>query len=266
MLMVSLISLMLSTMATFAATTEVPPFAPAGARVVTEGDRTWLYDPDLPGEGRTPIEFAADIRNFQAIDARKPTRPGCIVFAGSSTFTNWQDVPQHFKPLPVLNRAYGGSVCWEQWYYADRTIIPHRPRLVVVYIGDNDIARLMSQPSPDAPWDKSPADVAFYIKYVDAFVQRIRAELPRCRFIFCSTKPSRSRWLGWETCYVPANEALEKYCESQRNIKYVDTASAMFGPDGLPDENLYLDDALHINSAAYDIWTEILKPVVRSMW
>ena len=45
-----------------------------------------------------------------------------------------------FPRRTVLNRGFGGSTLADVVYYMDRILLPYRPRLVVLYAGDNDLA------------------------------------------------------------------------------------------------------------------------------
>lgn len=62
---------------------------------------------------------------------------------------------------------------------ASRIVIPHEPRLVVVFEGDNDIAA-----------GKPPERVA---RQFQKLTERVREEVPEARFAFISIKPSGDR-------------------------------------------------------------------------
>jgi hypothetical protein len=87
-----------------------------------------------------PARFEAEIRAFEAADRTSPPPFGGIVFIGSSSIKNWTDVAADFPGVPVLNRGFGGSTLADVVYYADRILLPYRPRLVVLYAGDNNLA------------------------------------------------------------------------------------------------------------------------------
>ena len=48
-------------------------------------------------------------------------------------------MPDHFPGVPVLNRGFGGSTLADVVQYMDRIVLRYRPRLVVLYAGDNDL-------------------------------------------------------------------------------------------------------------------------------
>lgn len=81
-----------------------------------------------------------DIAAFEAADRIDPPPKDAIVFVGSSSIRLWKTLSDDFSGLPVINRGFGGSCMHDTLRYADRIVIPYRPRHVVVYAGDNDIA------------------------------------------------------------------------------------------------------------------------------
>src|SRR5689334_19572237 len=84
-------------------------------------------------------DFGYEIERFLEQDKVSPPPRGAILFIGSSIFREWADLEKQMAPLPVLNRAFGGSRTWEVVYYADRIVLPYRPRIIVYYCGSNDI-------------------------------------------------------------------------------------------------------------------------------
>ena len=46
-----------------------------------------------------------------------------------------------FPGFDAINRGFGGSEIENSTHFADRIIVPHRPHTVLLYAGDNDIAK-----------------------------------------------------------------------------------------------------------------------------
>jgi lysophospholipase L1-like esterase len=239
----------------------------ATPQVIAEEGKLYLVDPDIPGKPRIALGYAENTAGFAARDDReKPPQEG-VLFIGSSTFTRWSDVATFFPGYPVVNRAFGGSKVWELWQWADRAVFPHKPKVIVVYIGDNDMASFKAQATPTAPWEANPQAVAFFIKYVRLFVERVQTQLPEARFIFVGVKPSVSRWLGWETVYKPANAALAQFCaRDPKHLAYLDTAALILGADGKPRPELFIQDGLHLQHDPYYPWAELIAPTLARMW
>ena len=51
------------------------------------------------------------------------------------------DLDKYFPKLNGVNRGFGGSEIADSIHFADRIIIKHRPKKVLLYAGDNDIAK-----------------------------------------------------------------------------------------------------------------------------
>jgi hypothetical protein len=96
--------------------------------------------PVPPASDEEPTRFEAEIRAYEAQDRASPPPTGGIVLVGSSSIKNWSDVTSDFPSLPILNRGFGGSTLADVLYYFDRVVLHYRPRLVVLYAGDNDLA------------------------------------------------------------------------------------------------------------------------------
>src|SRR5688572_1960838 len=66
------------------------------------------------------IRFADQIKAFLDQDRMAPPPKDAILFIGSSIFRQWTNVKEHMAPLPVFNRAFGGSRTWEVLHYMDQ--------------------------------------------------------------------------------------------------------------------------------------------------
>jgi len=87
-----------------------------------------------------------------------------------------EDFPKH----RVINRGFGGSQIIDSVGYADRIVLPYKPRLVVLYSGGNDINA-----------KKSPEQVFSDFK---SFVTKVRTALPKTRVAYISIAPNPARW------------------------------------------------------------------------
>ena len=192
-----------------------------------------------------PARFEQEIVRYDAADRERPTAPGGVVFAGSSSFRLWNTLERDFPSVRVLNRGFGGSEMSDLVHYADRLILPHRPRLVLVYEGDNDISS-----------GKSPEQVLADYR---ALVSRIHRELPDTRVAFVSIKPSPSRW-HLAPQVRRANDLIRDFSSRDPRLLYIDVFTPMLGPDGAPREELFVQDRLHMNEKGYEIWKSVIGP------
>ncbi|WP_417739403.1 GDSL-type esterase/lipase family protein [Rosistilla oblonga] len=179
------------------------------------------------------------IAGFEAVDAKNPPEPGGIVFTGSSSVRMW-DLKKSFPELQLVNRGFGGSEIADSTEFASRFLIPHKPRQIVLYAGDNDIAK--------------GKDAAAVIEDFQQFVNTISTALPETKIAFLAIKPSISRWKLWPTMKA-ANDGIAAICEADPKLDFIDISPDMFGDDGKPDPALFAKDGLHMTPAGYERWT-----------
>ncbi len=125
------------------------------------------------------------------------------MFAGSSSFRFWDTLASDMKPLEVLNRGFGGSEFSDLDQYADRIVVAYRPRAVVVYEGDNDLAK----GSP-----KTPEMVAADFR---KFVQIVHGALPETWIYIVAIKPLQLRWNEMAARMKAANKLMQDYAATQ---------------------------------------------------
>jgi lysophospholipase L1-like esterase len=149
--------------------------------------------------------------------------------------------------LPVINRGFGGSQLADSVEFAQRIVTPYKPKTVVLYAGDNDLAR-----------GNTPDDVARDFR---EFVAKVRRELPETKIIYVSIKPSIKRWeiveLGRE-----ANRRIQEYIagSGDKHLEFVDIGPVTLGADGKPRPEFFVADGLHLSDEGYKAWAEVLRP------
>jgi len=213
-----------------------------GALLLALALRSFL--PAVSAQGWEPA-----IRDFEEQDKVHPPKPGCIVFAGSSSFRFWDTLVSDMKPLDVINRGFGGSEFSDLDMYAQRIVVAYRPSAVVVYEGDNDLAEGSS---------KTPEMVANDFR---KFVQTVHAALPDTWIYILAIKPSKLRWKQWPQMKA-ANKLMQNYAATQKNVQYIDIATSMFDANGNLPGDLFKSDGLHPTARLYAMWTAIIKPIL----
>jgi lysophospholipase L1-like esterase len=188
---------------------------------------------------------------FELKDRASPPRPGGIVFTGSSTVRFWKSLEGDMAPLGVVNRGFGGSLVRHVTHYFARIIVPHAPRAVVLYSGDNDLG-LSSY--------LTPGDV---IRDFQALFGEARRSLPESELVVLGIKPSRLRHRRWgEMCEV--NAALERMASSEPWLRYIDLAPALLGGGDMVDRSLLRWDGLHLSALGYARVTGLVRPQLLS--
>ena len=188
-----------------------------------------------------------DIKKFETLDQQTPPPANPILFVGSFHDPVVGRLTKSFPGLPVINRGFGGSTVADVVHYADRIVLNYKPRAIVFYSGDNDIAG-----------GKTPEQVAADFT---ALLKAIRAELPTVPVIFLPTKPSIQRWSLVEKMR-DSNRRIKVLAADDPNLIYADTSTPMLGDDGKPRAELFQADGLHLSEAGYKLWTSIVKPLI----
>ena len=185
------------------------------------------------------------IARFEAADKKQMPQPDGVLFIGSSSIRMWKTLEQDFAGLPVINRGFGGSQIADSNHFAGRIVYPYKPRQIVLYAGDNDVAA-----------GKSPETV---LADFQQFVKTARAKLPKARIAFIAIKPSLSRWKLSDKM-ARANSLVRDACGKDKRLDYIDIWEPMLGDDDRPRPDLFLGDGLHLNAKGYALWTSIVKP------
>src|SRR6266550_4287597 len=83
-------------------------------------------------------KWEPEIRKFEDSDRQNPPPKGAVLFIGSSSIQKWNSLADDFPGTKVINRGFGGSEIADSTVYVDRIVVPYRPKMVVLYAGDND--------------------------------------------------------------------------------------------------------------------------------
>ena len=209
----------------------------AGAATVQRAAAASQNDPD---------RWEPAIKKFEDADKVAPPPQNGIVFIGASSIVRW-NLPDSFPELGprAINRGFGGSLAADSTRYAERIVIPYKPRIVVFYAGDNDVEA-----------NHTPAQIAGDFT---AFERKVHAALPATQIIFISIKPSIRRF-PWIEQIKGANALVRQYCATHPNLTFVDIVPQMLGADGKPRKELLVEDGLHMTPAGYKIWNAALRP------
>ncbi|WP_454829484.1 SGNH/GDSL hydrolase family protein [Pseudoxanthomonas wuyuanensis] len=212
-----------------------PPAAPPDA------------SPQVP-EQVSRLDWEQDMQRFAAEDAQAPPPAGAVLFIGSSSIRFWDTLAADFPGVATINRGFGGSEIRDSTWYADRIVVPYRPRLIVLYAGDNDLNS-----------GRSPRQL---LQDFRSFVQRVRRDLPAVRIAYIASKPSPSRAALLEV-QRQANALIRAEAASQPDIDFIDVFTPMLDAHGQPREELFIEDRLHMNRAGYALWRGLIAPYLQ---
>lgn len=228
-LIISLFSLMVSACTSTAETLPPPP----------EGEVT-----EKPGL------FHEEIQAFRETEVHRHPPENSIVFTGSSSFRLWEGLEDEYAEYGVINRGFGGSRMSDVLENYDELILHYSPRAVFVYEGDNDIydGRTVNEVADDFA----------------RFLARTRRELGDIPVIFILPKPSGSRW-EYRDKYRAHARAVISLTESDPNARVIDSWDLFLDESGMVSDAYFQEDRLHMNEAGYDIWRELITPVLEEI-
>lgn len=233
----------------------IPVLRLVGFSLLLVAIQPWLVvaaeKPPLSEAARRWERYERFFQAFAASDREHPPAKGGVLFVGSSIFYRWEWVGAQMAPLPVLNRAFGGSRTSDQLARFEQVVPPYAPKVIVYYCGSNDINA--GRPAPEIAAD------------FRAFAERVRAGLPRTRILYASILRAPQKQARWDVVDA-ANALIRDFCATDPRLGFIDLNPAVFDQGGKPRLELYLEDGLHYRPPAYDGFTAILKPVLERTW
>lgn len=189
-----------------------------------------------------------DIAAIKERDAKEQPAPGTTVFVGSSSIRLW-DLKKSFPEDKFVNHGFGGSTIADSVHFIEPLVLKLKPKVVVFYAGDNDVANGLSPQQVHADFQ--------------AFVKRVLEALPETKIVFIPIKPSPARWKLYDQQREANRLIQETIAKDQKRLVYVDVIKPMLGADGAPRAELFQKDMLHLNEAGYALWTELLLPQLK---
>ncbi len=209
----------------------------------------------LPAKDSTSVKgklrFQSAIDAFLKEDSVQPPPMHSIEFIGSSIFRKWEQLKEHMAPLPVYNRAFGGSRTHEVLYYMDKIVLPYKPKIIVYYCGSNDAGG-------SVPVDSITGNIK-------AFFEKAERKLPGVKIFFVSVNKAPSRQAKW-SAIDSVNAFVKNYCSLVKTRRFIDVNPILFDSTGSARMELYLDDKLHFKDDTYREFTKIIKPILLNEW
>ncbi|HEU4892382.1 MAG TPA: GDSL-type esterase/lipase family protein [Vicinamibacterales bacterium] len=193
-------------------------------------------------------QWEKDVAAFEAADRTNPPPKDAILFVGSSTIVRWTTLQEDFPNQRVINRGFGGNQIVDSTHFADRMIVPYRPRRIFLRAGGNDLHA-----------GKSPEQV--FQDFKD-FVATIHAKLPDTEIVYISLAPSIARWEEREAT-KKLNALVEDYVKKGRRLKYIETYDTTLDAKGQPRPELFVEDKLHFSPEGYKLLIERVRPFVK---
>ena len=206
------------------------------------------FAPCALAEYPDPERFRAAIDAFSAQDGASPPTTGAIVATGSSSMRGWHGrIAADLAPLTLVPRGFGGSNMNDVRHFLTELVLRYKPRAVLLYEGDNDVAA-----------GATPVQILAHFDAIDAAVADALSET---RIYILAVKPSLARWPLWPTM-AATNDMLKARADADPRLIFIDIATPMLDEAGEPLAHIFISDGLHMNDAGYDIWRDAVRPIL----
>lgn len=203
-----------------------------------------LWGAPLTGQEPPAPRWEESMLAFERQDAKSPPAHQANVFVGSSSIRMWK-LQDAFPGHDCVNRGFGGSEMADAARYVKRIVLPLKPRVIVLYSGDNDLSK-----------NKTPEDVL--AAYQD-FARQVREQSAETKLVVLALKPSPRRF-SLADKYRATNRLLEAAVKTDPHAVFIDVWSPMLGEEGFPRPELYMADQLHLTPAGYRVWNQLVEP------
>lgn len=198
----------------------------------------------------TSSKFVGEVARFASLSA---PAPGGVLLVGSSIFKRWTNAVHDLAPLPVTNRAFGGSQTTHQLMFFDQVVPPCQPGLIVWYCGSNDIKE-----------GKTPEAV---LQRLEEWLGKVAQKNSSTRVLLVSViRAPQKRRDGQLEAVDAVNHGYEELSQKRPRLSYVDVNPALQSPTGEARAELYVEDGLHLNVEGYRQMTTVLKPAIQKSW
>mgnify|MGYP000679761906 CR=1 FL=1 len=189
--------------------------------------------------------FEKEILAYEKQDSLSMPAKGQILFIGSSSFRLWKSFEADMKGLPAsFNRGFGGSTLADALYYFDRMVVKYQPKWVIMYEGDNDLAK-----------GKLPQQIA--TEY-DEFKARLKKQVPGAKLVFVAARPSLAR-----VAIVDKQKELNALIKAKGDY-FIDMHSPFYLSDGTLMMDIFVADKLHLNEKGYAIFAKQIRQFIQS--
>ena len=194
----------------------------------------------------TASKWENDIAKLERLDKSQDYSEDSILFIGSSSIRLWSSIKDDLNPYETIRRAYGGARYTDLIHFTKRLVSSHDIKAVGVFVA-NDITGGIN--------DLTPPEVLNLAKFV---VKQIRSSHLDTPIFFIETTPTPKRWKAWPEI-SNANDLIMRYCNEKKGLFYISTRDYFIDKNGLPREDLFIKDRLHLNRNGYSVWGGIIK-------
>ena len=197
-----------------------------------------------------PLVWEERIQRLVDNEVEGSLEPGVLLFVGSSSIRFFYNLDTFFSDRVVIKKGFGGAKVADVEYYKDDLILRHRPAVLCLYLGTNDILY-------------RDTAVPVIAEEYEGLVEGILDGMPHISVALIALRPIRD--INNNNKFSQLNELMKAYSLSRGNVVYLDANDALLESDGLADSALLQFDGLHLNKLGYDAWGNAIKGKVLSL-
>ena len=179
-----------------------------------------------------------------------------VMLAGSSSIEFWESSKEDLEPIVSYNHGIGGTTI-EEWdsKLNQRLVFPYKPKMVVYYVGINNV--INSKQDPDTIWNN-----------LKNFFDHTHAALPdtKVQYIMMNLIPGYKGYFDTinavnanVTNYQKSNTWLTNYQKSNTWLTLINPGTALLKENGEPNAAYFRTDGLHLSYYGYVVWGDIIK-------
>ncbi len=198
----------------------------------------------MPSVAKINIMLPEYLAELEKLETKyRDVATGNIVFFGSSSIRLWPGLSRVFPNVKIENWGFGGSDLSDCAASFARFIVPRNPSGLVIYAGDNDLAR---GASPTQVWEALQT-------LMDA--RDAQLDQAQCAVLALKLAPARAELRAQ---IEETNVWCQREIWARSNAQWLDVAAPMLDADEQPRRELFAKDELHLSRAGYQVWNEVL--------
>lgn len=170
-----------------------------------------------------------------------------VMLAGSSSIEFWETSKEDLAPIVSYNHGIGGTTI-EEWTtnLNQRLVFPYKPKMVVYYVGINNV--INSKQSASTIWTN-----------LKKFFDSTHEALPdtKVQYIMMNLIPGFSDYFS---VINSVNAQVENYHKTHSDwLTLINPGTALLKDNGFPNAAYFRTDGLHLSYYGYVVWSGIIK-------
>ena len=169
-----------------------------------------------------------------------------VMLAGSSSIEFWESSKQDLSPVVSYNHGIGGTTI-EEWtnQLNQRLVYPYKPKMVVYYVGINNV--INSKQDASTIWNN-----------LKTFFDKTHADLPdtKVQYIMMNLIPG---YKGYFDVINTVNAQVVEYQKTNAWLTLINPGTALLKENGEPNAAYFRTDGLHLSYYGYVIWGGIIR-------